>query len=92
MTDEDLDLGCQRAIVDPDELFIEIDRLGLEDIEVRGLEWIRILYRCWKEQIPYDEVHYISVLKRRGSGLVKIVFEHPDAIRRNGTLKSQFLS
>jgi len=61
---------------------------------VRALayKWIRILYKCWKEQIPYDEMHYISVLKRRGSGLVKIMFEHPDAIRLNGPLKSQFLA
>ena len=61
---------------------------------VRALayKWIRILYRCWKEQIPYDELHYISVLKRRGSGLIKIICEHPDAIRLNGPLKSQFLT
>jgi transposase len=61
---------------------------------VRALayKWIRILYRCWKEQIPYDEMHYISVLKRRGSGLVKIMFEHPDAIRLNGPIESQFLT
>jgi len=60
---------------------------------VRALayKWIRILYRCWKEQIPYDELHYISVLKRRGSGLIKIMFEHPDAIRLNGPIESQFL-
>ncbi len=60
---------------------------------VRALayKWIRILYRCWKEQIPYDELHYISVLKRRGSGLIKIMLEHPDAIRLNGPIESQFL-
>ena len=61
---------------------------------VRALayKWIRILYRCWKEQIPYDELHYISVLKRRGSGLIKIMLEHPDAIRLNGPIESQFLT
>ncbi|MBT8042364.1 MAG: IS110 family transposase [Pontiella sp.] len=60
---------------------------------VRALayKWIRILYRCWKERVPYDELHYISVLKRRGSGLIKIMYEHPDAIRLNGPLESQFL-
>ena len=60
-------------------------------IRALAYKWIRILYRCWKEQIPYDELHYISVLKRRGSGLIKIMFEHPDAIRLNGPIKSQFL-
>lgn len=61
---------------------------------VRALayKWIRILYRCWKEQIPYDELHYISILKRRGSGLIKIIAEHPDAIRLNGPIESQFLT
>ena len=61
-------------------------------IRALAYKWIRILYRCWKEQVPYDELHYISVLKRRGSGLVKIMFEHPDAIRLNGPIKSQFLT
>ena len=60
---------------------------------VRALayKWIRILYRCWMEQIPYDELYYISVLKRRRSGLIKIMLEHPDAIRLNGPIESQFL-
>ena len=60
---------------------------------VRALayKWIRILYRCWKERVPYDELHYISVLKRRGSGLIKVMYEHPDAIRLNGPIESQFL-
>jgi transposase len=60
---------------------------------VRALayKWIRILYRCWKEQIPYDEMHYISVLKKRSSNLWKIITEHPDVIKLNGPLESQFL-
>jgi hypothetical protein len=60
---------------------------------VRALayKWIRILYRCWKERVPCDELHYYSVLKRRGSGLIRIMLEHPDAIRLNGPLESQFL-
>ena len=59
---------------------------------VRSLayKWIRILYACWKEQRPYDELHYISILKKRGSGLIKIMYEHPDAMRLNGPVKNQF--
>lgn len=61
---------------------------------VRALayKWIRILYKCWKEHIPYDELHYISMLKKRGSSLIKIIAEHPDAVRLNGPVKNQFTS
>jgi transposase len=60
---------------------------------VRALayKWIRILYKCWKERVPYDELHYLSVLKKRGSNLWKIIAEHPDAIRLNGPIENQFL-
>lgn len=59
---------------------------------VRALayKWIRILYACWKKQRPYDELHYISILKKRGSGLIKIMYEHPDAMRLNGPVRNQF--
>lgn len=38
---------------------------------VRSLayKWIRIMYRCWQNQEPYDETKYIASLKRRGSPL-----------------------
>lgn len=35
-----------------------------------AFKWIRILYRCWKERIPYDEATYLNALKRRGSPLM----------------------
>ena len=60
-------------------------------VRALAFKWIRILYRCWKDQTPYDELHYISVLKKRGSGLIKVMLEHPDVIRLNGPVKSQFL-
>ena len=39
---------------------------------VRSLafKWIRILYRCWKSQIPYNETAYLKALQQRGSNLV----------------------
>ena len=39
---------------------------------VRALayKWIRIMFRCWQEQEPYDEAKYIRSLKRRSSPLV----------------------
>lgn len=38
---------------------------------VRALayKWIRIIYRCWKEQTPYDEQKYLQALQRRQSPL-----------------------
>ncbi len=28
-------------------------------------KWIRIIFRCWKDQVPYDEQKYMESLKRR---------------------------
>lgn len=60
---------------------------------VRALayKWIRILYVCWKERRPYDEMHYISVLKKRGSNLMKLITEHPDVVKLNGPVRNQFI-
>ncbi len=59
---------------------------------VRSLayKWIRIIYKCWKEQILYDDGHYMSMLKKRGSNLIKLIAEHPDVYRLNGPVKVQF--
>jgi transposase len=39
---------------------------------VRALayKWIRIMYRCWQDQEPYDEAKYTASLRRRGSKLL----------------------
>jgi len=36
-----------------------------------AFKWIRILYRCWQERVPYDEDRYLEALKRNGSPLCK---------------------
>lgn len=38
---------------------------------VRALayKWIRILFRCWKDRVPYDDNRYTGALARRGSPL-----------------------
>jgi transposase len=41
-------------------------------IRALAFKWIRVLYRCWKDCVPYDEVTYMNALQRRGSPLVKI--------------------
>jgi transposase len=40
---------------------------------VRSLayKWIRILYRCWQTNTPYNEAVYLKALERRGSPLLK---------------------
>jgi len=32
-----------------------------------AFKWIRIIYRCWKDRVPYDEQAYQATLARRGS-------------------------
>jgi transposase len=61
---------------------------------VRALayKWIRILYVCWKNNRPYDEMHYLIMLKKRGSNLIKIIAEHPDAANLNSSIANQFIS
>jgi transposase len=34
-----------------------------------AFKWIRILWRCWHDGVPYCEQHYLDALKRRGSPL-----------------------
>jgi hypothetical protein len=42
-------------------------------VAVRALafKWIRILYRCWRDRVAYDETTYLNALRRRGSPLLK---------------------
>jgi transposase len=36
-------------------------------------KWQRILFRCWKDNVPYSEATYIAALRRRGSPLVATI-------------------
>lgn len=35
-----------------------------------AFKWIRILFRCWKDKVPYDEATYVRSLAKRGSPIV----------------------
>jgi transposase len=35
-----------------------------------AFKWIRILWRCWHDQKPYDEPRYLAALHRHGSSLL----------------------
>ena len=41
----------------------------------RGLafKWIRLVYRCWQDRTPYDDVTSLTALQRRGSQLLGCV-------------------
>ncbi len=51
----------------------QIDKGCSHCMAVRALafKWIRILYRCWQDRVPYDEATYLNALHRRGSPLLK---------------------
>ncbi|HWT78108.1 MAG TPA: transposase [Candidatus Methylomirabilis sp.] len=36
-------------------------------IRALAYKWIRILFRCWQNRTPYDEVKYMKNLQKRGS-------------------------
>jgi transposase len=42
---------------------------------VRSLafKWIRIIYRCWLDRVPYDDAIYVEALKNRGSDLYHLI-------------------
>src|ERR671931_2004223 len=40
-------------------------------VRALAFKWIRILYRCWQERLPYDESTYLQALQRRGSSLMQ---------------------
>lgn len=44
-----------------------------EAIRALAFKWIRIIYRCWQSQVPYDEATYIKALELRGSPLAKLI-------------------
>lgn len=40
-----------------------------------AFKWIRIIFRCWKERVPYDEDRYIASLRRSKSPLLAYLNE-----------------
>jgi len=41
-------------------------------VRALAFKWIRILFRCWKDRVAYDEVKYLVALDRRGSPLAAV--------------------
>ena len=40
-----------------------------------AFKWIRIAFRCWKDNKPYDESKYLQALKQRGSPLLQFAMK-----------------
>lgn len=38
-------------------------------VRALAFKWLRILFRCWKDRVPYSEERYLDALRRRGSPL-----------------------
>ena len=37
-----------------------------------AFKWIRVLYRCWVDRVPYDEARYLLALQKRQAPLLKV--------------------
>lgn len=57
----------------------QVDRGSSRQTALRALafKWTRILHRCWKERVPYDENAYLESLRKRQSSLLKYIVENP---------------
>jgi transposase len=42
-----------------------------------AFKWIRILYRCWVDRVPYDETRYLLALQKRQAPLLKVAASLP---------------
>ena len=39
-------------------------------VRALAFKWIRVIYRCWKERVAYDENVYLAALAKHNSPLV----------------------
>jgi len=42
-----------------------------------AFKWLRILWRCWRDRVPYNETHYLESLRRHGSPLASALQPTP---------------
>jgi len=69
--------NCSRQYCEWAAAFYELQRQRGKghNAAVRSLafKWVRIIYRCWKDRIPYDDASYVNSLKERGSPLYQLI-------------------
>jgi transposase len=44
-------------------------------IRALAFKWQRIMWRCWQNHEPYNEVYYLTMLQKRSSKLLKLIAE-----------------
>ena len=51
----------------------QIDNQKGHHAAVRALafKWLRIVYRCWKDRVPYDNARYVARLQQRDPAVCK---------------------
>jgi transposase len=54
---------------------LQIERGKSHHAAIRSLafKWIRIIYRCWKDGVAYDELQYLKALQKRGSSVIQFL-------------------
>jgi hypothetical protein len=50
-------------------------------IRVLAYKWTRILFRCWKDRVPYDEQKYLQALQRRNPRLWAAIEQPPKEVK-----------
>ena len=55
------------------------DKGATHNAAIRALafKWIRILFRCWVDRMPYDESRYLLALQKRHAPLLRFAADHP---------------
>ena len=43
-------------------------------IRALAFKWIRILWKCWRDNVPYDEARYLKHLATKNSSLVNVAY------------------
>lgn len=40
-------------------------------VRALAFKWIRVLFPCWKNRVPYNEQHYLEALEKHQSPLLQ---------------------
>lgn len=49
-------------------------------LRVLALKWVRILWRCWRDRVAYDETKYLRSLQKRGVKLYESLYGNMPAL------------
>jgi transposase len=49
-------------------------------VRALAFKWIRILFRCWRDRVPYDESRYVAALQRCDAPLLKYLAPAPTSV------------